>query len=173
MKNVHEDLYKLWKSPPWIVKFYSINTLLLLITLHFTVQKLGDIMEMAFGGRYVILLMSIFSIYTGLIYNEFFSVPFELFAPSAYVCRDATCRYLINLDYYIICCMLPLEYWTFLLQWSCHYWINQGTRHLSVWSGSCMAWFTLWAAIPKFTKNENVNPTWCCPDEPGNNIELF
>lgn len=71
---------------------------ILLATLYFifrekklSSQKLGDIMEMAFGGRYVILLMSIFSIYTGLIYNEFFSVPFELFAPSAYVCRDATC----------------------------------------------------------------------------------
>ncbi|XP_057788453.1 V-type proton ATPase subunit a3 [Salvia miltiorrhiza] len=71
---------------------------LLLATLYFIVrekklssQKLGDIMEMTFGGRYVIVLMSLFSIYTGLIYNEFFSVPFELFAPSAYVCRDATC----------------------------------------------------------------------------------
>ncbi|KAK6136714.1 hypothetical protein DH2020_029542 [Rehmannia glutinosa] len=55
-------------------------------------QKLGDIMDMTFGGRYVIMLMSLFSIYTGLIYNEFFSVPFELFAPSAYVCRDPACR---------------------------------------------------------------------------------
>ncbi|XP_071733675.1 V-type proton ATPase subunit a3-like [Rutidosis leptorrhynchoides] len=54
-------------------------------------QKLGDIMEMTFGGRYVILLMALFSIYTGLIYNEFFSVPFELFSPSAYACRDAGC----------------------------------------------------------------------------------
>ncbi|CAI9103744.1 OLC1v1002283C2 [Oldenlandia corymbosa var. corymbosa] len=54
-------------------------------------QKLGDIMEMTFGGRYVILLMSLFSIYTGLIYNEFFSVPFELFGRSAYACRDASC----------------------------------------------------------------------------------
>nr|GEW93131.1 V-type proton ATPase subunit a3 [Tanacetum cinerariifolium] len=54
-------------------------------------KKLGDIMEMTFGGRYVILLMSLFSIYTGLIYNEFFSVPFELFSPSAYACRDAGC----------------------------------------------------------------------------------
>ncbi|KAL1190258.1 V-type proton ATPase subunit a3 [Cardamine amara subsp. amara] len=54
-------------------------------------QKLGDIMEMAFGGRYVIMMMSLFSIYTGLIYNEFFSLPFPLFAPSAYDCRDASC----------------------------------------------------------------------------------
>ncbi|KAJ4832151.1 V-type proton ATPase subunit a3 [Turnera subulata] len=55
-------------------------------------QKLGDITEMTFGGRYVILMMSLFSIYTGLIYNEFFSVPFELFGPSAYACRDFSCR---------------------------------------------------------------------------------
>ncbi|XP_059636860.1 V-type proton ATPase subunit a3-like [Cornus florida] len=55
-------------------------------------QKLGDIMQMTFGGRYVIMMMAIFSIYTGLIYNEFFSVPFELFGPSAYECRDSSCR---------------------------------------------------------------------------------
>ncbi|GLT92048.1 hypothetical protein SLE2022_099070 [Rubroshorea leprosula] len=58
----------------------------------FSSQKLGDITEMTFGGRYVILMMALFSIYTGLIYNEFFSVPFELFGPSAYACRDLTCR---------------------------------------------------------------------------------
>lgn len=55
-------------------------------------QKLGDIMEMAFGGRYVIFMMAIFSIYCGLIYNEFFSVPFHIFGPSAYACRDPSCR---------------------------------------------------------------------------------
>ncbi|KAG1354772.1 hypothetical protein COCNU_07G008840 [Cocos nucifera] len=55
-------------------------------------KKLGDIMEMTFGGRYVIMMMAIFSIYTGLIYNEFFSVPFELFGQSAYACRDPSCR---------------------------------------------------------------------------------
>lgn len=72
---------------------------LLLATLFFIIrekklsnQKLGDITEMTFGGRYVILMMALFSIYTGLIYNEFFSVPFELFGPSAYACRDLSCR---------------------------------------------------------------------------------
>ncbi|KAK1362334.1 V-type proton ATPase subunit a [Heracleum sosnowskyi] len=71
---------------------------LLLATLYFIIkekklsgQKLGDILDMTFGGRYVILMMSIFSIYTGLIYNEFFSVPFELFGRSAYDCRDSNC----------------------------------------------------------------------------------
>ncbi|KAL9171130.1 hypothetical protein ABFS82_04G189700 [Erythranthe guttata] len=56
-------------------------------------QKLGSFMEMLYGGRYVLLLMSLFSIYCGLIYNEFFSVPFHIFGSSAYQCRDATCRY--------------------------------------------------------------------------------
>lgn len=54
-------------------------------------QKLGSFMEMLYGGRYVLLLMSMFSIYCGLIYNEFFSVPFHIFGNSAYKCRDDTC----------------------------------------------------------------------------------
>ncbi|KAI5666140.1 hypothetical protein M9H77_15993 [Catharanthus roseus] len=54
-------------------------------------QKLGSFMEMLFGGRYVLLLMSLFSIYCGLIYNEFFSVPFHIFGSSAYKCRDTSC----------------------------------------------------------------------------------
>ncbi|XP_021776119.1 V-type proton ATPase subunit a1-like [Chenopodium quinoa] len=56
-----------------------------------SLQKLGSFMEMLFGGRYVVLLMALFSIYCGLIYNEFFSVPFHIFGQSAYKCRDATC----------------------------------------------------------------------------------
>ncbi|KAK2381727.1 V-type proton ATPase subunit a3 [Trifolium repens] len=72
---------------------------LLLAALYFIIrekklssQKLDDITEMTFGGRYIIFMMALFSIYTGLIYNEFFSVPFELFGPSAYECRDLSCR---------------------------------------------------------------------------------
>lgn len=52
------------------------------------VQRLGDIMEIAYEGRYVILLMAIFSIYTGFIYNEFFSVPLDIFGGTAYRCPD-------------------------------------------------------------------------------------
>jgi hypothetical protein len=58
----------------------------------FDCQRLGSFMEMLFGGRYVILLMSLFSMYCGLIYNEFFSVPFHIFGASAYKCRDMSCR---------------------------------------------------------------------------------
>eukprot|EP01018_Ginkgo_biloba_P024715 Gb_23980 [translate_table: standard] len=54
-------------------------------------QKLGDFMKMAFAGRYVLFMMALFSIYCGLIYNEFFSVPFHIFGQSAYKCRDPSC----------------------------------------------------------------------------------
>lgn len=56
-----------------------------------TAQKLGSFMEMLFAGRYVVLLMSIFSIFCGLLYNEFFSVAFHIFGSSAFKCRDDLC----------------------------------------------------------------------------------
>lgn len=51
-------------------------------------QDLGDMVDMIFGGRYVILLMAVFSLYTGLIYNEAFSIPMSLFGGTAYTCAS-------------------------------------------------------------------------------------
>nr|GMD07083.1 V-type proton ATPase subunit A3 [Ipomoea batatas] len=54
-------------------------------------RKLGDITEMTFGGRYVIFDDGHSSQSTQDLSNEFFSVQFELFGRSAYVCRDPSC----------------------------------------------------------------------------------
>lgn len=51
-------------------------------------QKLSDTVEMIFGGRYIIMLMGIFSVYTGFMYNEFFSMPMALFGDTKYKCRE-------------------------------------------------------------------------------------
>lgn len=45
--------------------------------------KLDELTYMAFYGRYIMLMMGIFSMYTGLIYNDMFSKTLEIF-PSAW-----------------------------------------------------------------------------------------
>ena len=49
-------------------------------------QKLDDITTMIFGGRYVIFLMGVFSIFTGFMYNEFFSMPMKIAGDTRYQC---------------------------------------------------------------------------------------
>lgn len=51
-------------------------------------QKLSDTVDMIFGGRYIIMLMGIFSLYTGFMYNEFFSMPMALFGKTKYKCQE-------------------------------------------------------------------------------------
>ncbi|KAL6043534.1 V-type proton ATPase subunit a [Balamuthia mandrillaris] len=52
--------------------------------------KLNEMIQMCFDGRYLLLLMSICAIYAGLIYNECFAIPLDLFGSRWSYAQGAT-----------------------------------------------------------------------------------
>lgn len=42
-------------------------------------RSLNEFMQTCYDGRYMLLLMGLFSIFTGFVYNEFFAIPLDLF----------------------------------------------------------------------------------------------
>jgi V-type H+-transporting ATPase subunit a len=62
-------------------------------------RKLNEMVDILFKGRYLLLLMSLFSIYMGFLYNELFSVPMDIFGSSYYLdLNDPGLHYLPIID---------------------------------------------------------------------------
>lgn len=60
--------------------------------------KLNEMVKTAYDGRYVILMMGLFSMYTGLIYNTAFGVSLDLFGSNYHYVGNATVATRINPD---------------------------------------------------------------------------
>ena len=51
-------------------------------------MKMNEILLMMYDGRYVLLMMSIGTLYTGMLYNEFFAIPMNIFGSKWIKCND-------------------------------------------------------------------------------------
>ena len=56
-------------------------TYLLMMERSWSQRRLGEMEAMAFGGRYMLLMMGCFAVYCGFIYNDMFSLGLKLFEP--------------------------------------------------------------------------------------------
>lgn len=56
-------------------------------------KPMNEIFDLLFFGRYLLVLMGVFSIYTGLIYNDFFSISLPFFDNSYHTPDGARCVY--------------------------------------------------------------------------------
>ena len=54
---------------------------LLIMERSWSQRRLGEMEAMAFGGRYMLLMMGCFAVYCGFIYNDMFSLGLKLFEP--------------------------------------------------------------------------------------------
>ena len=82
----------------------------------------------------MILFMSIFSVFTGLIYNEAFSIPLAIFGGSAYSCSSDPLLSLIDMRTNEAAC--PEAYTTGLVQVPHLVWLGESGL-LSTASGAC------------------------------------